>query len=71
MEDIQLSSWNPEDNPVDFRKISTPDTTFCLVMAYDSANPTECPINAVTAITDVLSRFSDHVEQYTNNDATA
>ena len=71
MEDIQLSSWNPEDNPVDFRKMSTPDTTFCLVMAYDQANPTECPINAVTAITNVLSGFSDHVEQYTNNDATA
>lgn len=63
--------WNPETEPIDFRKMSSPDTTFCLVMAYDSKYPDNCPKNALTAMVDAFSAFSDHVERYDNTDATA
>lgn len=70
-DDIDQLEWNPETKPIDFRKLSTPDTTFCLVMVYDSANPENGPINALTSIVEIFSEFSDHVEQYFNTDATA
>lgn len=66
-----LAEWNPTTEPIDFRKMSSPDTTFCLVMAYDSKNPDNCPKNAISAMVDAFSEFSDHVEQYANTDATA
>lgn len=69
--ETELEEWNPETDPVDFRKMSTPDTTFCLVMVYDSKYPDNGPLNALTAMVDIFSGFSDHVEQYANTDATA
>lgn len=67
----ELSVWNPETEPIDFRKMSSPDTTFCLAMAYDSKYPDECPKNALSAMVEMFREFSDHIETYGNADATA
>ena len=64
------SAWSPVEDPVDYRKVSTPDTTFAVLFAYDNRNPTMHPEYAITEISSVFSRFSNHVEAYTDAAAT-
>lgn len=56
---------------MNFRYISTPETTYALVYAYDIRNPKECPVKAVETMRDMFEDYSDNVIVKKNAEATA
>lgn len=68
IDDIDVS---PDSSPMNFRYISTPDTTLALCYGYDERNPDASPINGLTRVKNMLTAVSDHVIFKTNGDATA
>ena len=55
---------------MDFRYISTPETTLALCYGYDMNNPNKAPKNGLDVVNGILTSVSDNVVYKINGGAT-
>lgn len=69
MIEIAAQTWDPAQDPVDFRKITTPGTTYALVFMHDY-KAGEHPAYTRQWMEEIYSKFSDNVKVILDNEAT-
>lgn len=51
---VSIAEIDIGSNPMNFRYISTPETTLGIVYAYDEHNPDKAPINGMNRVRDII-----------------
>jgi len=58
------TAWTPSTESMDFKFISTPDTTYCIICAYDQNYPNDPPKGAVLGVKEIFEKHSNHIDCY-------